>query len=372
MSLEREARILIVDDQREIARVLRTALELSNRGYFVIDVPSGEEALLELGRVEFDVLVTDYRLPGMSGPELLRRVRKVRPAIKALLITGLSLSEVNSEIKDLDIFRIFEKPIDTSAFTEAVNVAIYGEQPVETAGEGAYISAGPAPEFDEAGIRSELSRLNIDLGARGVAFVNQAGNVLIKEGGVDDVPRFGELAMLLANNFTTTAEISTYLGDQPSTAVLYFDGNWYDVYALSVGVHFFMTILYPGGSQKQMGPVLRYGKPAVANMIAIIGAAAAGIQPGEEVEEAARKPEGRRAEKVRESRKEVRLVEPEEEIGEPFAIQMEVAEVEAVDIDLGDLESALGEDLGDLDSFWEEAGATVTTRSRWTRPSNWA
>ena len=360
MSVEREARILIVDDQRDIARVLRTALELSNRGYFVIDVPSGEEAILELGRVEFDVLVTDYRLPGMSGPELLRRVRKVRPGIKALLITGLSLSEVNSEVKDLDIFRIFEKPIDTAAFTEAVDVAIYGEQPVEAAGDGAYIPVGPAPEFDEAGIRLELSRLNIDLGARGVAFVDQAGNVLIKEGGVEDLPRFGELAMLLANNFATAAEISTHLGDRPSTAVLYFDGNWYDVYALSVGAYFFMTIVYPGGSQKQMGPVLRYGKPAVANIIAIIDEAAAGIQPAEEVEEAHWKPEGRRAERARESREEARQAETEEEISEPFAIQMEADQGEAVDIDLGDLESALEGDLGDLDSFWEEAGAQVT------------
>ena len=67
--------ILLVDDQREVRRIMRASLEMLNRGYAIAEVPSGEEALLELARQRYDLLITDQRLPGLSGLELLGRVR---------------------------------------------------------------------------------------------------------------------------------------------------------------------------------------------------------------------------------------------------------------------------------------------------------
>ena len=64
-------RILIVDDQRDITRMLRLAVEALGRGYSVADVPSAEEALLEVRRAAVDLLITDLRLPGISGLELI-------------------------------------------------------------------------------------------------------------------------------------------------------------------------------------------------------------------------------------------------------------------------------------------------------------
>jgi CheY-like chemotaxis protein len=369
MSLEREARVLIVDDQREVARVLRTALELSEKAYYVIDVPSGEEALLELGQ-EFDVIVSDYRLPGMSGPELLRRVRKVQSGIKMIMITGSSIKEVQAAIKDLEIFRLFEKPIDTTAFVDAVEVAIHGEQIAAKLKEKESILA-PIPEFKEGPIVQQLSTLLIDLGARGIAFINRSGKVMLKQGPVDDVPRFGELAVLLANNFTTTAEISSYLGDEPSSAVHHYDGNWYDIYALSAGVHFFIAIVYPGGSQKEMGPVLRYGRPAVRRIVELIGEGALTREPKPAEKEARPAVEPRIIEapaavEVKKGPAPAPVEEPAPVLAaEPSAPDFETlfgekTLAEAAPVDLGALDLDLGADLGDLDSFWEEAGALST------------
>ncbi len=68
-------RILIVEDQRDVRRLLRAGLETLELDLEIIDVPSGEEALLLSTRQPFDVLVADVRLPGISGLELKKRAQ---------------------------------------------------------------------------------------------------------------------------------------------------------------------------------------------------------------------------------------------------------------------------------------------------------
>jgi CheY-like chemotaxis protein len=369
MSEEREIRILIVDDQRDIARVLKTSLELLNRGFFITDVPSGEEAMLEIQRKEFDLLVTDFRLPGMKGPELIERARKRTAGIKAILISGSPLSEVKAELGKTEVVGIFEKPIDTAAFTESVTKTLLGEQKAQRAMPGTD-ALGTIPEFDERKINAQLSTLMRDLGCSAVVFVDRTGKVLLREGSLDQSLRFSELAVLLAYNFTTTTEIASYLGDSAPSAVHYYDGDWNDIYAISVGVHFFLTIVFPGGSQKQMGPVLRFGKPVVEEMIGIIGDAALAVPGRQAVEEAEieMEPEPEPVEEpapaARKKGSKAAKAEPEQEpLPEPEPApppRRKTAPLPALDIDLDSLDAELANAGSDnLDNFWDEAAAST-------------
>ena len=126
MSSEYDARILIVDDDREQARALKMSLELVEQKIQVIDVPSGEEAMLEIGRDPFDLLVADYHLPGMTGVELIKKLRKKSPELKALIITGTPLEKVRKEMGDLEISDFIQKPIDAGIFINAVIAAVFG------------------------------------------------------------------------------------------------------------------------------------------------------------------------------------------------------------------------------------------------------
>ena len=83
-------RILIAEDHREVSRLLRTSLETLDSKMEVVECPSGEEAILEASRHQIDVLVSDYRLPGISGIELMNKVRHFHPETKVILITGLT------------------------------------------------------------------------------------------------------------------------------------------------------------------------------------------------------------------------------------------------------------------------------------------
>lgn len=366
MTDKREARILIVDDQRDTSRVLKTALELTNHGYFIEEVPSGEEAMLELSSKEFDIIVAEFRLPGMTGPELITRARKRDHGLKAVLISSVPMSEVKTELKQLGIeflVGIFEKPIDTAAFSAAVDHALWHDTGTKTAVSIVEDEMGSIPEFDEGQVSAVMDNLLRDLGASSIVFSDRKGKMLITHGNLDQALRFSELAALLAFNFTTTAQISGYLGSQTSSAVHYYFGDWYDIYALSVGMHFFITIVFPGESQKQMGPVLRFGKTAVQDMIDIIGEGALTI-PGASQSEAVVQTVIE-AEPPVEDKKSRRGKAKEDEFEAPPVEVVPVRKKTAplpvvanpIDIDLDSLDAELSGvgTGGEVDNFWEAA-----------------
>jgi len=81
------ANILLVDDYGDLREI--TALGLRDSGYNVIEASSGSAALdvLDANR-SIDLLIVDFAMPGMSGTELLERVRAKRPEIRVVFVTG--------------------------------------------------------------------------------------------------------------------------------------------------------------------------------------------------------------------------------------------------------------------------------------------
>ncbi len=85
-------RILVVDDEEEVREILAETLE--EFGYAVLTAASGEEALPVLARDGGVALViTDVRMPGMSGLDLAAEVRQRWPAVKVVLISGYFLPQ---------------------------------------------------------------------------------------------------------------------------------------------------------------------------------------------------------------------------------------------------------------------------------------
>jgi len=81
------SRILLVDDSRDGLLVRRTVLE--EQGYEVHTGHNGEEGLKLFQASNFEVVVTDYRMPRMDGVELIARIRQLQPNARIVLISGL-------------------------------------------------------------------------------------------------------------------------------------------------------------------------------------------------------------------------------------------------------------------------------------------
>lgn len=78
--------ILIVDDELEFLELMRNRLH--KRGFTVETAHNGEAALEIVKQKNFDAMVLDVKMPGIDGIEVLRRVKRVRPEMPVLLLTG--------------------------------------------------------------------------------------------------------------------------------------------------------------------------------------------------------------------------------------------------------------------------------------------
>ncbi len=67
---------------------LHSTLQTLGHELDIIDAPSGEEALLEASRRKVDLLVADYLLPGISGVELMHKIKARNPELKVIFISG--------------------------------------------------------------------------------------------------------------------------------------------------------------------------------------------------------------------------------------------------------------------------------------------
>jgi two-component system, cell cycle sensor histidine kinase and response regulator CckA len=103
--------ILVVDDEAGV-RVM-TARMLSLCGYSVVSAQSGEEALAIAHEyaAPLDLLLTDVRMPGMTGPELVEALQKLRPAIRVMYMSAFSKDALPPGVQDTDV------PFLTKPFT---------------------------------------------------------------------------------------------------------------------------------------------------------------------------------------------------------------------------------------------------------------
>jgi len=103
-------RILVVDDEENVALTLQDSLEkLPNCEVAV--ATSGEEALRLFERQPFDLLITDYKMPGVDGMMLATRVRQLYPQTAVVMVTAYSSDELREQAAHASIQRILGKPV---------------------------------------------------------------------------------------------------------------------------------------------------------------------------------------------------------------------------------------------------------------------
>ena len=103
------SKILIVDDNPNMSALLAEMLEVFD--YESVTASDGLQALEELESGKFSMVITDMRMPKMSGMELLQKVKETHPKIKVVLISGYSSGDVESQAQDLKADGFIGKPL---------------------------------------------------------------------------------------------------------------------------------------------------------------------------------------------------------------------------------------------------------------------
>ena len=111
--------ILIVDDEKEILKMLKRHLELE--GYDVTTTPDPVEAVEMMKENLFNMVVSDIRMPVLSGVELLRELRAVNPLVNIIIITGYSNMSYVVDCLASGAVDYFTKPIrDMDLFLQVI------------------------------------------------------------------------------------------------------------------------------------------------------------------------------------------------------------------------------------------------------------
>ncbi len=117
-AVQRTARILLVDDSPDTLEVLER--NLAKHGFTVMTALDAREAMAILERSSVDLLITDVRMPGMNGLELLRHVRETFPDTQVMLITGYATIEGAVEAMKTGAEEYLSKPFTTEELLAAV------------------------------------------------------------------------------------------------------------------------------------------------------------------------------------------------------------------------------------------------------------
>ncbi|MCP4694537.1 MAG: response regulator [Desulfobacterales bacterium] len=114
--------ILIVDDERPLILSLKDGLEAYYADQLsVLIAASGEEAVEIVRSTAVDLLVTDLKMPGMNGLELLEYMKNHFPTVPCIVMTAFNTPEIELKLRKLGPFQAIEKPIGFGELVQSIS-----------------------------------------------------------------------------------------------------------------------------------------------------------------------------------------------------------------------------------------------------------
>ena len=113
--------VLLVDDEKDFVETL--AKRLRTRNFTVDYTLSGDEAVKWLEKNRADVVVLDVRMPGMDGIDTLREVKRMKPLVEVIMLTGHATVETAIEGMKLGAYDYLMKPTDMNDLVDKIKKA---------------------------------------------------------------------------------------------------------------------------------------------------------------------------------------------------------------------------------------------------------
>lgn len=164
-------RILVVDDEPSHLITLSANLELE--GIEIATAENAQEALREIERQQFDLVLSDVKMPGMNGVDLFREIRRLRPGMPVILMTGFAFESLLEEAMREGAFAILPKPFDieqvlplllrAGLHPTTLIVDSSQEEAAEVAKALQQIGIRAQAVFDEQGIQEALRDQEVDI-----------------------------------------------------------------------------------------------------------------------------------------------------------------------------------------------------------------
>lgn len=151
--------ILLIDDEEKFAQMLQELLQLS--GYESDYCLNPEEAIAILGKEDYDLVITDYKMPEMDGAEFLQKARKINPDLPVIMISGLMNMSELIKVANIGVTLVLEKPFKTEDLLEHV---------------ARFVRTDPEKETTPQALGIEASELNFQSAPLAVTYPSPASH----------------------------------------------------------------------------------------------------------------------------------------------------------------------------------------------------
>ena len=115
-------KIMVIDDEKIVGDMSKLSLE--QEGYIVETFLNAEPALKRLREEKFDVVVTDYKMKGIDGMEVLKTVKDLYPATQVIMITAFANLDAAIEALRRDVHDFFPKPVKIKELKASIKRAL--------------------------------------------------------------------------------------------------------------------------------------------------------------------------------------------------------------------------------------------------------
>ena len=111
-------KMLIVEDERDTCKLISDILE--EEGFLLDRAHEGESAIKKIKRKKYDFMILDYKLPGISGLEVLEEANKIRPKLRVIMISAYGNEDIKAKAKELGAVNFLDKPYDVKKLVRVV------------------------------------------------------------------------------------------------------------------------------------------------------------------------------------------------------------------------------------------------------------
>ena len=255
-------RILVLDDDPDLLFLVAHGVKSLSPDYQVGTANSAVAALELVQKQNFDLVVTDFMMPQMTGLELVPKVREISPGTQFVLMTAHhDTKRVQGNIKELGLAGFVGKPFVLADLLEIVQRVVK-----ETS-----VTVEQA-KIDVASLKKTIDKLLRDLWqqteARSIVLVNTNGTPIHRVGS-DEPAVISRLSTFVSANFLAVAELSSLFGDNESIfKSSFYEGNNYNIYAYNINGDYFLAVLF--GCDTKPGTVWFYTKQAAAELDSLL------------------------------------------------------------------------------------------------------
>ncbi|MCG3208573.1 MAG: Regulator of RpoS [Anaerolineae bacterium] len=256
-------RILVVDDDPDMLFLVAHGIKSLGPNYQVSTAASASAALEQVNKQRFDLIVTDYMMPEMTGLDLVPQVRQISPQTQFVMITAHhDTNRIRDVVGNLNIGGFVGKPFILPELLEVIQEVASQTEPSTSPDEPQLLSRDKIVEL--------LDDLRRQTGARNVLLINTAG-AAAHVSGANDPDKMGQLAAFVSSNFQAMADLASLFDEgETSFKSSYFEGNRYNIYAYNLNGSFFLGVVF--GADVKPGSVWFYTKQVVGTLSKLLPA----------------------------------------------------------------------------------------------------